>query len=45
MDKRNEDLFREGYAEVRSYVALKRLQYDIDALKKDVVGLRILRVI
>lgn len=44
IDKNNEKLFREGYVEEREYVALKRVEYNIKTLKKDVVGLRILKV-
>lgn len=45
IDKNNERLFRKGYVEERKYVALKRVEYNIKTLRKDVVGLRILRII
>jgi|SRR5690625_507144 len=44
VEKNNEQLFREGYVREREYIAFKKLRFNLETLKNEVVGLRILAV-
>lgn len=44
VDKGNEQLYRAGYVHERTYLAFKKLRFDIGKLTNEVVGLRIIKV-
>lgn len=45
IEKSNEQLFREGYVREREYIAFKKMKFNLETLKNEVVGLRIITVI
>jgi len=45
MDKSNEQLFREGYVREREYVGFKKMKFNLETLKNEVIGIRILSVL